>query len=110
MISNVVVSYRVKPEAVEEHVRLIAAVFAELEQVGPANVEYKVLCLDDGVSFVHVSTADTADGSNPLPELESFREFGRDVASRVATPPTPTQARIIGSYHPTSGAGGPVGG
>ena len=98
MITNVVVSYQVRPEAVPEHVRLIEAVFAQLETEQPNNVEYKVLQLDDGVSFVHVSTADTPDGSNPLPQLSAFQEFGRDIAARVATDPNPTAATIIGSY------------
>ena len=100
LISNVVVSYQVRPEAVEEHVRLIKAIFEQLNVERPGNVEYKVVCLDDGVSFVHVSTADTPDGSNPLPELAAFREFGKDSAARVATPPNPTPAEIIGSYQP----------
>ena len=73
MISSVVVSYKVRPEAVDEHVRLIEGVFEQLQAEQPDNVEYKVIRLDDGVSFVHVSTADTPDGSNPLPELEAFR-------------------------------------
>jgi hypothetical protein len=101
MISNVVVSYKVRPEAVDEHVRLIEAVFAQLHAEQPANIEYKVMRLDDGVSFVHISTADTPDGSNPLPEMAAFREFGKDSAARVATPPVPTPADIVGSYHPT---------
>jgi hypothetical protein len=75
-----------------------------LQAERPGNIEYKVVRLDDGVSFVHVSTADTPDGSNPLPELAAFKEFGRDVAARVATTPTPTAADIVGSYHPA----GPV--
>jgi len=66
----------------------------------PDNVEYKVVCLDDGVSFVHVSSADTPDGSNPLPELAAFKEFGRDSAARVATAPVPAAASIVGSYYP----------
>lgn len=100
MITSVVVSYKVRPEAVSEHVRLIEAVFEQLHSEQPGNVEYKVMRLDDGVSFVHVSTADTPDGSNPLPELESFRLFGKDSADRVATPPVPTAADVIGSYRP----------
>lgn len=100
MISNVVVSYQVKPEAVEEHVRLIEGVFEQLHADRPDNIEYKVMRLDDGVSFVHVSTADTPDGANPLPELEAFRKFSENAADRVATPPTPIPAAIIGNYHP----------
>jgi hypothetical protein len=64
VISSVVVSYQVRPEAVAEHVRLIEAVFAQLRAEQPDNVEYKVVRLDDGVSFVHISSADTPDGSN----------------------------------------------
>lgn len=105
MITSVVVSYTVKPEAIEEHVRLIEGVFAQLHSEAPANVEYKVMRLDDGVSFVHVSTADTDDGSNPLPQLSAFQQFNQDAASRVATPPMPTAAAIIGSYHPAEPLG-----
>ena len=108
VITSVVVSYQVRPEAVAEHVRLIEAVFAQLRAEQPDNIEYKVVRLDDGVSFVHVSSADTPDGSNPLPELAAFREFGRDSASRVGTAPVPVAADIIGSYYPAvpvTGAG-----
>ncbi len=102
MISSVVVSYQVRPEAVAEHVRLIEAVFEQLRAEQPDDVEYKVVRLVDGVSFVHVSSADTADGSNPLPELAAFKEFGRDSAARVATAPVPTAAAIVGSYYPAT--------
>lgn len=100
MISSVVVSYQVRPEAVEEHVRLIEAVFEQLHAQRPDNIEYKVMQLSDGVSFVHVSTADTPDGSNPLPALDAFRAFSANASDRVATPPTPIAADIVGSYHP----------
>ncbi len=106
MISSVVVSYQVKPEAIDEHVRLIQGVFDQLRAEQPDNVEYKVLRLADGVSFVHVSSADTPDGSNPLPEMAAFQEFGRGLGSRVATPPMPTAADIIGSYLPTVSVSG----
>src|SRR6266480_5460446 len=52
VISSVVVSYQVRPEAVAEHVRLIEAVFTQLHAEQPDNVEYKVVRLADGVSFV----------------------------------------------------------
>jgi len=104
MISNVVVNYQVKPDALDEHVRLIQAVFTQLHAEQPSNLEYKVVRLADGVSFVHLSTAETEDGSNPLPGLASFLEFGRDIGARVATAPTPTAADLVGSYVPPGGA------
>ena len=56
MITSVVVSYQVRPEAVAEHVRLIRAVFDQLQSEQPDNVEYKVVCLADGVSLDRKST------------------------------------------------------
>ena len=100
MITSVVVTYRVRPEAVAEHVRLIEAVFEQLQTEKPAGVlDYQVRCLEDGVSFVHVSTADTPDGSNPLPKLAAFQQFGRDIGARVATTPVPMPATVIGYYY-----------
>src|SRR6266568_6602702 len=58
VITSVVVSYQVKPEAMAEHVRLIEAVFDHLRAERPANIEYKVVRLADGVSFVHLSSAE----------------------------------------------------
>jgi hypothetical protein len=60
-------------------------VFAQLRAEQPDNVEYKVMHLGDGVSFVHASSGDVPDGSNPLPELAAFKGLGRDSASRAAT-------------------------
>ncbi|MFL6071265.1 MAG: hypothetical protein ACJ72Y_08270 [Actinomycetes bacterium] len=98
MISNVVVSYQVQPEFYDEHVALIQGIFQQLQEERPSDLEYKVVCLEDGVSFVHVSTADTDDLSNPLPKLEAFQQFAKDLGSRVATSPEPKSAQIIGSY------------
>ena len=99
MEQSVVVRYTVKPEAIDEHVRLIEAVFEQLHREHPAGViEYQVLRLNDGETFVHVSTHNTGDGSNPLTELSAFQEFGRDSASRVSTAPAPAPATTIASY------------
>lgn len=100
MISTVVVTYTVKPETLEEHLRLIGGVFEQLRAQARSDVEYQVLRLADGVSFVHVSTADTPDGSNPLPQLSAFREFSADLPARVATPPNPSAAEIVGCHRP----------
>jgi hypothetical protein len=100
VITSVVVTYKVRPQAVAEHVQLIEAVFEQLRTEQPAGVlDYQVRCLDDGVSFVHVSTADTPDGSNPLPDLAAFQAFGRDSSARVATTPVPRSATVIGYYY-----------
>jgi len=98
MRQNIVVTYKIRPEAYDEHVRLIEGVFAQLHDEHPTEVDYQVMCLADGVSFVHVSSHETEDGNNPLPQLSAFREFGRTIAERVATEPAPTPATAIGTY------------
>ena len=89
MISSVVVTYRVRPEAVEEHVRLIEAVFDQLRAEQPVNIEYKVVRLDDGVSFVHVSTGDTPDGSNPFVDPPFGGSVGSADCKATDVPPGP---------------------
>jgi hypothetical protein len=100
MKSSIVVSYTLKPEAMDEHLALIQGVFAELADSARPDVSYQVLRLADGVSFIHISTSDTADGSNPLPQMESFKAFSAGLPERVATTPAPTQAEVVGRYLP----------
>jgi hypothetical protein len=107
VITSVVVTYAVRPEALDEHLRLVEAVFAQLRDEARTDVAYQVLRLADGVSFVHVSTADTPDGSNPLPQLAAFRAFGADLVSRVTFPPNASAAGIVGSYAPAVGSDAP---
>ena len=97
-MSTVVVRYTLRPEAMTEHVRLIDAVMTQLRDEHPDTVDYQVLRLADGVTFIHVSTSDTPDGTNPLGGLSAFREFQADLGSRVATPPEPSAADDIGNY------------
>jgi len=98
MSESVVVTYSVKPDSLEDHLRLIEGVFEQLNVDQVLGVEYRVFCLADGVSFVHVATTHTADGSNPLPALAAFREFTRELSSRVTRPPTSSAARVVGSH------------
>ena len=98
MQQNTVVTYTLRPEAYDEHVRLIRGVFAQLDAERPEGLDYRVWCLADGVSFVHISAHDTPDGANPLTQLSAFQEFGRDLGARVATPPNPSAAEAIGRY------------
>jgi hypothetical protein len=96
----VVVTYQVRPEARDEHVQLINAVFDQLADEQPADVDYTVVCLDDGVSFIHVSVTRTDDGSNPLVALAAFAEFSGNVSDRTVDPPHATPAQVIGRYRP----------
>jgi hypothetical protein len=98
VIKRVVVTYAIRPECRDEHVSLIEGVFAQLHAETPETVDYQVLCREDGVSFVHLSSHDTEDGSNPIPNLAAFAEFQRDIASRLTGPPQSSEATVIAEY------------
>jgi hypothetical protein len=61
-------------------------VFAQLRAEQPDNVEYKVMHLGDGVSFVHASSGDVPDGSNPC---LSWRRSRNSAGTQPAGPPPP---------------------
>ncbi len=94
---RVMVRYRLLPERVAEHEALLAAVFAELAAQRPAGLEYRVLRLADGVSFVHLATVAGAD--NPLTALAAFKAFTADIKARCADgPPVTTEVTLAGDY------------
>jgi len=97
-MGKVVVRYKVKPDRVEENERLVGRVYAELAETAPDGLRYATFKLEDGVTFVHVASIDTADGSNPLRGIAAFAEFGRDIADRCDEPPLAQDSELVGSY------------
>jgi hypothetical protein len=97
-MGQVVVRYRVKPDRVEENERLVERVYAELAERDPGGLRYATLRLADGVSFVHVASIDTPDGTNPLMDIGAFADFTRDIAERCDEPPVALDASVVGSY------------
>ena len=95
---RVIVRYRTKPEHAEENQQLVEAVFAALERSRPEGLNYATFRLDDGVSFVHIASTNTDDGSNPLDAVEEFGTFARGIAARCDEPPVVQPATLVGSY------------
>lgn len=95
---RVMVRYRVKPERVEENEALVRAVYDELARARPAGLRYATVKLDDGVSFVHLASVETADGHNPLSDLAAFREFQREIRDRCDQAPVVSELSTIGSF------------
>jgi hypothetical protein len=96
-MNHVIVRYRVKPERAAENEQLVRAVYTELHEKNPALLHYGTFQLDDGVSFVHLASAD-GDGPNPLSELEAFKRFQEEIDDRCEEGPVVTSVREIGSY------------
>jgi hypothetical protein len=97
-MTTAVVRYKSKPDRADENQALIEKVFAELDANGPDGLRYASFRLGDGVSFVHVASIETADGSNPLTQTPAFVEFLRQIADRCEEGPTASDATLVGSY------------
>ena len=78
------------------------AVFAELAQTRPAGIRYSAYRLEDGLSFVHHAVVSTADGSNPLPQLEAFKAFVSDIKERCDEPPLAMGPVVTANYRKKS--------
>ncbi|HWF09041.1 MAG TPA: hypothetical protein VG297_11290 [Bryobacteraceae bacterium] len=92
-----VVRYRTKPETADANERLIQAVFHELRGTSREDVRYLSLRLGDG-TFIHVSIAETEDGTSPIPRLEAFRAFQSGLKERCIEGPQQSDAAIVGNY------------
>jgi hypothetical protein len=95
-----VIRYRTRPDAAEENVRLVKAVYAALKETRPGDLEYATYRLDDDVTFVHI--ARLPDTENPLASVPAFAEFQRELAERCVEQPAPSGAMIVGSYRARS--------
>lgn len=95
---KVLVRYKTKPEHAEENQRLVEKVFEELAATSPGGIRYATFRLADEVTFVHVASIETDDGSNPLGETAAFKEFQSQLGERCDEPPAAQDATIVGSY------------
>jgi L-rhamnose mutarotase len=96
---RVMIRYEVKPDRAAENEELVRAVYEELDRTQPAGLHYATFALEDGVSFVHLSTIDSEDGHNPLTEVEAFARFQQGIGDRCEEGPVVAQLREIGSFH-----------
>ena len=88
------VRYTVKPDRAQDNVRLIQAVFAQLERERPDGLRYASFRTGD--TFVHIATVEVAD--NPLLALGAFKEFVASIKERCIEPPVNVEIEEIGSY------------
>ena len=97
-MKKVIVRYKVKPERTEENKQLVSTVFDELKLNTPDGLRYTSYVMADGVSFIHIASIETNDGTNPLNSSPAFKEFTKDLKDRCDEPPVTTEVSVIGSY------------
>ena len=97
-MKRLIVQYKTHADRADENQALIEKVFEQLESETPAGLRYAAFRLEDGVSFVHIASIETDDGSNPLPETDSFKAFVADIKDRCEIPPAASEVQTIGAY------------
>jgi len=97
MSRAVVVRYRVKPDALDENVALVRAVYDELAATRPDGLRYSTVRVDDR-TFVHVAVVDADD--NPLDSSAAFKAFSAGVGARCEEGPLVARGELVGRYPP----------
>jgi hypothetical protein len=97
-VKRTMVRYKVKPEQAAHNEELVRRVYEELQRTAPEGLRYATFASEDGVSFVHVSSIETGDGSSPLADVAAFRAFQENIGARCDEPPVAIDLREIGSY------------
>ncbi len=99
-----VVRYTTKPDRADENQAFVEKVFAELAAHRPDGLRYMTFRLEDGVTFVHVASVETPDGTNPLGSVPAFGAFQREIADRCEEGPVVMGATVVGTYGFMTGA------
>jgi hypothetical protein len=97
-MKTIMVRYKVKADRAAENKSLVAKVFEQLQREKPTGLRYASFKLNEGVSFVHMASLETADGSNPLGDLAAFKAFTAQIKDRCEEPPLPAELTAVGSY------------
>lgn len=72
---NVLVSYTVKPEYVEENKTNIKKFLEDFKQLDQSKFEYKVYLKEDGITFLHYSNYENKEVQCEVLNVPSFKEF-----------------------------------
>ncbi len=97
-MKTILVRYKTFDDKASENEALVQAVFGELRTAGIAGIRYQCFKARDGVSFVHLATIDTPDGSNPLPGLDSFKRFQGGLRERCVEAPMAVELDSVDTY------------
>ena len=95
---TVLVRYKTKQDQAEANAKLVRTVFDALATRVPGGFHYVTLRLADGVTFVHVASVETDDGTNPLADVAAFGRFQAAVGERCEVAPVVTELTEVGSY------------
>lgn len=97
-MKTLLVTYRVHAEHAAENLALIRSVFDQLDRETPVGLHYRVFRSVDGYTFFHLAQFVNADGPNPLPDLQAFKQFQLGLRSRCSDMPQATELSQVECY------------
>jgi hypothetical protein len=97
-MKRTMIRYKVKANQADENASYVRKVFEQLQTEQPAGLRYATFKLEDGVSFVHIVSVETADGSNPLMNVAAFKNFTAQVRDRCEEAPVAMDVEVVGAY------------
>lgn len=74
---NVIVTYTVKPEFVEENKANIRIFLDDFKKLDQSTFEYKIYLKEDGITFLHYSNYINEEVQHEVLNTPSFKEFQR---------------------------------
>ncbi len=92
------VRYKVKADRAGENQQFVQKVFEELHRKSPAGLHYATFKLSDGVSFVHLVSADSDVVNSQLSQLPAFQAFQAGIKDRCEEQPVVVDLEEVGSY------------
>ena len=98
-MKRLLVQYKVKEDKAGENIEFINKVFKELTENTPNGIRYASFLKPDGLSFVHIASIETEDGSNPLSNSTAFAQFQKGIKERCEVMPIAVELSEIGSYN-----------
>ncbi len=98
-MSNVVVTYTVKPEHVAENERLVRAVYASLAEIGDPGISYANFKLEDGKTFVHIVLIESPAKQEILSNSPAFAAFQENLGVRCEVPSNLEPLSLVGSVN-----------
>ena len=98
-MERILVTYKVKPDRVEENEELIKNVYAELRKINDLEIHYATFKLNDGQTFVHLASFASIDKQPILTESKAFKAFQENLKERCEIPPDPQKLSEVDTYN-----------
>ncbi|ULR51516.1 hypothetical protein [Streptomyces deccanensis] len=96
MTAQVMIRWKLGPDALERHEGMLRTVYEELDSVRPQGLRYDTYQLDDKVTFV--SFVEMADGPGVLGGLNAFQSYRAALDALCVEPPEVIVLHSAGEY------------